>query len=57
MRVTYRASLRRHAHELIALGYRELHAEDFERSEEPEITGELVRAMRGSGTRHGSSMG
>lgn len=46
MRVTYRASLRRHAHELIALGYRELRAEDFEKSEEPDITGELVRAMR-----------
>jgi hypothetical protein len=39
-------SLRTHAHELIALGYQELRAGDYTSSEEPEITGELVRAMR-----------
>jgi hypothetical protein len=46
MRAAYWASLRKHAHELIAMGYQELHAEDFDNSQEPEITGELVRAMR-----------
>jgi hypothetical protein len=46
MRVAYWASLRKHAHELIAMGYQELHAADFENSQEPDITGELVRAMR-----------
>jgi hypothetical protein len=29
------------------MGYQELHAADFAHSQEPEITGELVRAMRG----------
>ena len=42
----YRRSLRKHAHELITLGYQELRAEDFIRSEEPEITRRLVRVMR-----------
>ncbi len=42
----YRRSLRKHSHKLIALGYRELRAENFIRSEEPEITRRLVRAMR-----------
>jgi len=46
MPATYRAMLRRHAHELIAMGYQALCAEDFTCSQEPEITGELVRAMR-----------
>jgi hypothetical protein len=46
MHAIYRKSLRRHAHELIAMGYQALCAEDFEKSQEPEITGELVRAMR-----------
>jgi hypothetical protein len=45
-RNTYLRSLRTHAHELIALGYQELHTENYTSSEEPEITGELVRAMR-----------
>jgi hypothetical protein len=35
-----------HAHELIAMGHQGLCAEDFENSQEPEITGELVRVMR-----------
>ncbi len=42
----YRRSLRKHAHDLIALGYQELRAEDFSRNEEPEITRRLVRVMR-----------
>ena len=46
LRDTYRRSLRTHAHTLIAMGYQELHPEDFAISQEPEITGELVRAMR-----------
>jgi hypothetical protein len=46
LRDVHRRSLRTHAHELIALGYQELHAGDYTNSEEPEITGELVRAMR-----------
>ena len=46
LRDTYRSSLRTHAHELIAMGYHALHAADYATSEEPEITGELVRAMR-----------
>jgi hypothetical protein len=46
LRDTYRRSLRTHAHTLIAMGYQELHAADFAISQEPEITGELVRAMR-----------
>ena len=32
--------------QLIAMGYQELHTEDFANSQEPEITGELVRTMR-----------
>jgi hypothetical protein len=43
----YQSSLRTHAHELIVMGYQELHAEDFAHFQEPEITGELGRAMRG----------
>src|SRR5262245_62168224 len=46
LRDTYRRSLRTHAHTLIAMGYQELHAQDLVNSQEPEITGELVRAMR-----------
>ena len=46
LRSIYQISLRTHAHELIAMGYQELQAEDFANSQEPEITGELVRAMR-----------
>lgn len=46
LRDAYRRSLRTHAHELIAMGYREIRAEEFVNSQEPEITGELVRAMR-----------
>ena len=42
----YRSSLRTHAHELIAMGYHALHAADYATSEEPEITGELIRAIR-----------
>ena len=42
----YQRSLRTHAHELIAMGYQELQATHFASSQEPEITGELVRAMR-----------
>jgi hypothetical protein len=46
MPTIYRESLRRHAHELIAMGYQALCAADFENSQEPDITGELVRVMR-----------
>jgi hypothetical protein len=46
LRDAYRSSLRTHAHELIAMGYHALRAADYETSNEPEITGELVRAMR-----------
>jgi hypothetical protein len=46
LRAAYRRSLRMHAYILIAMGYQELQAEDFTNSHEPEITGELVRAMR-----------
>lgn len=46
LRDMYQISLRRHAHELIAMGYQELQAEDFATSQEPEITGELVRAIQ-----------
>ena len=44
----YQISFMTHAHEIIAMGYQELHAEDFANFQEPEITGELVRAMRGA---------
>lgn len=47
LRNIYQISLRMHAHELIALGYQELQGEDFSNSQEPEITGELVRAIQG----------
>ncbi len=46
LRDTYLRSLRKHAHELIAMGYHELSAEDYANSEEPTITGEMVRVMR-----------
>jgi len=46
LRDFYQRSLRKHAHELIAMGYQELNAEDYANSEEPTITGELVRVMR-----------
>ncbi len=46
LRDTYQSSLRKHAHELIAMGYHELRAEDYANSEEPTITGEMVRVMR-----------
>ena len=46
LRDTYQRSLRKHVHELIAMGYHELSVEDFANSEEPTITGELVRVMR-----------
>ena len=46
LRDTYQRSLRRRAHELIAMGYYELSAEDYANSEEPTITGEMVRVMR-----------
>ena len=42
----YQESLRRHAHELIAMGYQELHAAEFQESEEEDITGEIVQAMK-----------
>ncbi len=42
----YRRSLRKHSHDLIALGYQELRTEDFMSSEEPDITRRLVRVMR-----------
>ena len=46
LRDVYQRSLRTYAHELIAMGYQELHAAHFANSQEPEITGELVRVMR-----------
>jgi hypothetical protein len=48
LRNVYQSSLMTHSHELIVMGYQELHAEDFAHFQEPEITGELVRAMRGA---------
>jgi hypothetical protein len=46
LRNVYQRNLRLHAHALIAMGYQELQAEDYANKQEPEITGELVRAMR-----------
>ncbi len=46
MRAAYAATLRRHAHELIARGYEQMDRRLYARWEEPAITGELVRAMR-----------
>ena len=46
LRNVYQLNLRLHAHELIAMGYQVLLAEDFANKQEPEITGELVLAMR-----------
>lgn len=42
----YVAYLRRHAHEMIWMGYERLNPAAYALSEEPDITGELVRAMQ-----------
>lgn len=42
----YAESLCRHAHELVMMGYGRLRPSDHVASQETEITGELVRAMR-----------
>ena len=41
----YATSLRYHVHEMIWMGYQRLKPADYTTSEEPDITGELVRAM------------
>ena len=46
LRDAYRGRLRKHAHMLIGMGYRQLSAEAYASSEEPAITGELVRGIR-----------
>lgn len=42
----YAASFRCHVHALIEMGYVRLRPVDYRQSEEPEITGELIDAMR-----------
>lgn len=45
-RACYLPTFRRHVHEILYMGYRRLDYAQLTSSEEPEITGELVRAMR-----------
>jgi len=46
LRASYVTALRFHAHELIAMGYKQMHGPDYIKWEEPAITGELIRFMR-----------
>jgi len=46
LRETYAEQLRAHALELITLGYHRLDAPSFQHSEEDDITGELVKAIK-----------
>jgi len=46
IRSAYVMALRVHAHELIALGYKQMDSPRYARWEEPAITGELIRIMK-----------
>jgi hypothetical protein len=46
IRAAYAMALRFHAHELIAMGYKQMDNSMYVKWEEPAITGELVRLMR-----------